>query len=225
VILFPAGWFDTGADKPWRQYELMKDKIMASLSNIDRNIVVCLGMDGRTMNNYAKDQIAIAISKDDVIALGRKYYPIRDEEEIDLATSYRSKERNKFRWFELAGRKYYLCVCYDSFGISHDKMPNFGIDIILNLVHGFYPKGERMSGYFYFTRDGFIRASKQWDCPIFGAAVFFNREIPLNWPSGAYWNQVKDIKHWKFTMNPIKALYEFREKIKEGLALVRIFNL
>jgi len=100
------------------------------------------------------------------------------------------------------------------------------MDVILDLVHGFYPKGEGGSGDVYFAKHGFAGASKEWDCLVFGAAVFFNRKIPERWPSGVYWNQGgKNTQKWRYEDNPIKSQVEFEVSIKEGTASVRIYNL
>ena len=54
------------------------------------------------------------------------------------------------------------------------------VEKILNLIHSFYPKGTSNSGDVPFVRKGFPGASKNWNCPVFGAVVFFEREI--HWP-------------------------------------------
>jgi hypothetical protein len=152
------------------------------LSEKERNIIVSLGIDGK-VGQYAKDQTGIAINKDGIEAIGRKFHPSPQEKgHVELAKDHLSKEENKSRVFDLNGRRYFLCVCYDSFGIKQKGIPNFGIDVILELVHGFYPKGEGSSGDVYFAKHGFAGASKQWGCPVFGAATFSNREIPERWP-------------------------------------------
>jgi len=189
-------------------------------------IIICLGMDGRVAQ-YAKDQIGIAISRNGIEAIGRKFHPAPQEKgHVELAKGHLSKEENKSRVFELNGKKYFLCACYDSFGIKQKGIPNFGVDVILDLVHGFYPKGKGSSGDVYFAKHGFAGASKQWGCLVFGAAVFFNRKIPENWPSGVYWNQgSKSTQEWRYADNPIKLKVKFEVGIKEGIALVRIYDL
>ena len=63
-----------------------------------------------------------------------------------------------------------MAVCYDGFGIKQKGISNFGIDVILDLVHGF---GDDYGvGHQYFAKHGFAGASKEWNCPVFGAAVF-----------------------------------------------------
>jgi hypothetical protein len=226
VILFPGGWFSADEEEARSLYEWVEKNVRNILSRNERNIVVCIGIDGR-VTQYAKDQIGIAISKKGIEAIGRKFHPAPQEKgHVELAKDYQSKEENKPRVFDLNGRNYFLCACYDSFGIKQKGIPNFGIDVILDLVHGFYPKGEGGSGDVYFAKHGFAGASKEWDCSVFGAAVFFNREIPERWPSGVYWNQGgESTQKWRYEDNPIKPQFKFEVSIKEGIALVRIYNI
>lgn len=226
VILFPGGWFNANKQEARNLNKWVEINVRDTLSEKERNIIVSLGIDGR-VSQYAKDQIGIAISKKGIEAIGRKFHPAPQEKgHVELAKDHLSKEENKSRVFDLNGRKYFLCACYDSFGIKKKRIHNFGIDVILDLVHGFYPKGEDGSGDVYFAKHGFAGASKEWDCLVFGAAVFFNREIPERWPSGVYWNQGgKSTQKWRYEDNPIKPQVEFEVSIKEGVALVRIYNI
>ena len=226
VILFPGGWFNANKQEARNLNKWVERNVLDTLSEKERNIIVSLGIDGR-VGQYAKDQIGIAISKKGIEAIGRKFHPAPQEKgHVELAKDHLSKEENKSRVFDLNGRKYFLCACYDSFGIKQKRIHNFGIDVILDLVHGFYPKGEDGSGDVYFAKHGFAGASKEWDCLVFGAAVFFNREIPERWPSGVYWNHGgKSTQKWRYEDNPIKPQVEFEVSIKEGVALVRIYNI
>ena len=186
--------------------------------------------------NYAGDQIGLAVDRDGIKAIGRKFHPAPQEKgHIKLADDYLSKEGGKSRIFELNGVKYFMCVCYDTYGIRHKNIPNPGVDIVLNLVHSFYPAGEGSSGTSYFAKHGFAGASKQWDCPVFGAVVFFRRNILQNWPTGVYWNQgSKSTTEWRYVYNPLKDEVNLKEEvnlkdevnIKEDLlALIRIYDL
>jgi len=226
VILFPGGWYSANEQEARNLYEWVGENVRDMLSKKEENIIICLGIDGRVAQ-YAKDQIGIAISKKGIEAKGRKFHSAPQEKgHVELAKDHLCKEENKSRFFDLNGRKYFLCACYDSFGIKQKKIPNFGMDVILDLVHGFYPKGEGGSGDVYFAKHGFAGASKEWDCLVFGAAVFFNRKIPERWPSGVYWNQgSKSTQKWRYEDNPIKSQVEFEISIKEGIASVRIYNL
>jgi len=226
VILFPGGWFSAGKGEARSLYKCVGEQVGGILSKKDRIMIACLGIDGRETSEWAKDQIGAAISKEGIIALGRKFHPAPNEKRyVDLANDHLEKEENRSRVFELGGRKYFICACYDSFGIKKKGIPNFGIDVILDLVHGFYPKGEDRSGDVYFAKHGFAGASKEWGCLTFGAAVFFNRRIPERWPSGVYWNQGgASTQKWRYEDNPIKPQIEFEVSIKEGITSVRMYN-
>ena len=226
VILFPGGWFSAGEKEARSLYKWVEEQVRTVLSKKDRSMIACVGIDGRETSQWAKDQIGAAISKEGIIALGRKFHPAPNERRyVDLANDHLEKEENRSRVFELGGRKYFICACYDSFGIKQKRIPNFGIDVILDLVHGFYPKGEGGSGDVHFAKHGFAGASKEWDCLVFGAAVFFNRKIPERWPSGVYWNQGgKSTQKWRYEDSPIKSQVEFEASIKEGIASVTIYN-
>lgn len=178
-------------------------------------------------DDYSQCQIAIAVSKGGIDAIGRKFHPSPQEvEHVELAKDYLYEEDGKSRVFELNGVKYFMCVCYDSYGVRHKNLPNPNVDVVLNLVHCFYPRGVGPSGDTYFARHGFAGAAKQWDCPVFGAAVFFDRNIPERWPSGVYWNQGdKSTQKWQYKDNPVKSQNEFEVNIKEGIALVKIYDL
>ena len=224
VILLPAGWLNAGKTRKANNlYERTTDHVKNILSKKKRNIVVALGIDGRD----EVDQIAIAIRKNGIEAIGRKFYPTSEEEEyLDRAQDHLSLEDNHKRIFSLNGKKYFLAVCYDSFGIRKKELPNIGIDVILNHVHRFNPKGEPISGDVYFAKNGFAGASKEWNCLVFGAAVFFKREVPDRWPTGVYWNcGSKSVQKWSYNDNPIKPASLFSIKVTEGTAHIRIYNL
>jgi len=225
VIIFPGGWFDASKQKARSLYKWAEKNVRNLLGRNQRDIVVCMGIDGR-VTQHAKDQIAIAISKRGIEAIGRKFCAAPGEKgRVELAKDHLSKEGNKSRVFELNGRKYFLCACYDCFGIRKGRIPNFGIDVVLDLIHGFdedyYGKGHP-----YFAKLGFAWTSKLWNCLVFGAAVFFHPIKPKNWPSGVYWNKSnKSVRKWKYEDNPIKPIKTKELKIKEGIALVRIYNI
>ena len=226
VILFPGGWFNANKQEARSLYKWVEKNVRDLLGRNERNIVVCMGIDGR-VTQHAKDQIGIAISKKGIEAIGRKFCAAPGEKgHVELAKDHLSKEENKSRVFELNGRKYFLCACYDCFGIRKRGIPNnFGINVILDLVHGF--GGGYGKGHPYFAKHGFARTSRHWKCSVFGAAVFFHPIKPKNWPSGVYWNKGnKNIRKWKYEDNPIKPI-KIKElpNIKEGIASIRIYNL
>ncbi|MBN1763014.1 MAG: hypothetical protein JW878_08085 [Methanomicrobia archaeon] len=191
-------------------------------------MIVCVGIDGGVdIEGYAHDQIGIAVSKSGIEAIGRKFYPAPQEKDlVKRAENYSSHEEGKSRIFELNGTKYFMCVCYDTYGLRHKNLRNSDVDVVLNLVHCFYPKGEGPCGESYFARHGFAGASKQWKCLVFGTAVFFNREIPERWPSGVYWNQGdKSTQEWKYKDNPLKPSRDISVDMPEGKAMVRVYGL
>nr|AAU83568.1 conserved hypothetical protein [uncultured archaeon GZfos31B6] len=231
VILFPGGWFCTKKEKPSTIYDWVESQIKGILEKIKPHIFVCIGIDGSTEAECGNTQIGLAVDKGGIKAMGRKFHPAPQERgHVELAPNYLSEEDGESRIFELNGVKYFMCVCYDTYGIRHLDPPNPGVDVVLNLVHCFYPQGEGPSGDPYFARHGFAGASKQWGCPVFGTAAFFNRSISDNWPTGVYWNQDdKSTRNWSYAYNPVKSEVEFRmsteNHIKEGLALIRIYDL
>ena len=237
VILFPGGYFNSGKKKANAIFNLATNRLKKELRKINRNIVVCIGVDGRIgrgyPRDYPKDQLSIAVSRKGIIAIGRKFNPIEDEKDkISSASTYQSLENGKSRIFSLNGKRFFLAVCYDIFGLK--QLPNPGVNIILNAIHQFTPickcKGEickcgAASGDVDFARKGLAGASKVWNCPVFGSVVFFNRNIPPRWPSGVRWNQGnKSVQKWKYKNNPIRTEDEFEIPIKEGVASVRIYD-
>src|SRR5207249_2238340 len=148
------------------------------------NSVICVGIDGRVF----QDQTAIAIRQEGRISIARKFHPTADEAGlISLAQDYLAPEDAVPRVFTVSDKKFYLCVCYDVFGIHHNGLNNPGVDAALTLAHRFCRKGEGMSGDVDFARKGLAGAAKQWACPVFGSVVFVDRHVPPNWPSGVLW--------------------------------------
>ena len=234
VILFPGGWFYTDKKEPCTKYNWAEKKIGDLLGAIEGHIFVCIGIDGNMGADRGNTQIGLAVDKDNIKAMGRKFHPSPQERGcVELATDYLSTEDGKSRIFELNGVKYFMCVCYDTYGLRHKELPNPGADVVLNLVHCFCPKGKGPSGEAYFAKHGFAGASREWGCPVFGTAVFFKRDIPENWPTGVYWNQgSKSTVNWGYVDNPLISKGEFYLKIKkdrsnanDDIALVKIYDL
>jgi hypothetical protein len=148
------------------------------------------------------------------------------EKNIQLADSYTEGDSGYQRIINVNGKKAFLAVCYDSFGIRHEKFKNPKVQLIFNLVHAFWPRGEKGSGEVYFAKHGFAGSSKQWKCLVFGAAVFFNREIPQNWPTGVVWNQGnKSTKEWRYKDNPLCPQKEFSIKDANEVASIRMSSI
>jgi hypothetical protein len=215
VILFPAAMFYTNEKPASTFYNQVQETLIPVLKQTSNHIIVCTGVDS------ARDQIALALDRTGIIAKGRKFYASPGEDQIELAPDSSSEEDGKSRIFELNGTRYYLCVCYDIFGLRHKDLSNPGVDVVLNLVHCFYQPGEGPSGLALFAKHGLAGASKQWGCFVFGTAVFFNREIPPLWPTGVYWNQGdKSTTKWRYSDNPIKPADSFESiTIEEGAAM------
>lgn len=198
IILFPAGFFS------YRSLRLSKlDKMVNTVKSVlaekPSNVVICLGVD----SDNGKDQLAFAIDQSGVLAVARKFYPTSDEAGcIRTAERFDGTELGHERFFEKYGKRFYLAVCYDGFGIRHQNLTNPGVDVVLVLAHRFYPRGEGPSGEVDFARKGFAGASMQWNCPVFGTAVFFNRDIPESWPTGVVWkSNGQSVKNFKYTDN------------------------
>jgi hypothetical protein len=219
VILFPAGMFYTEEKPASTFYNRVQETLIPVLKQTTSHIIVCTGVDN------ARDQIALAIDKTGIISKGRKFYTASGEGQIELAPDFLSEEDGESRIFELNGTRYYMCVCYDIFGLRHKNLSNPGVDVVLNLVHCFYQQGEGPCGEPNFARHGLAGASNQWKCPVFAAAVFF-KPIPLDWPSGVYWNRGKthsqSCTYESISISPIN---ETSFDISEGAALVRWYNL
>lgn len=226
VIIFPAGWFQAGSQEARTLYPWLEEQITLLLRQGQRQLLVCLGVDGRK-DVCTRDQVGLALSSDGIIAIGRKFHPTAQERgKIDLAGDPWAPEEEKSRVFTLHGKNYYLAVCYDSFGIRKEAVPAQSIDGVINLVHGFHPKGQGESGDVYFAKHGFAGASKQWGCPVFGAAVFFNRANIENWPSAVSWNQgEKSTQRWQYNDNPLSPRTVQSVAAKEGKVLVRVYDL
>lgn len=231
VFVLPGGFFNTGRIKASENHSKWVKAIIKELKEYRRKIVVCFGVDGREM----KDQLALAVSREGCIAMGRKFYPAKGEEAvIQKAECYLALENKKPRIFKLAGKQYYLAVCYDVYGIHKENLENPGIDVVLNFVHQFNPRGKDASGDTYFIKYGLAQGSKQWACPVFASATFFEeKNIPPDWPSGVFWNQGElPSNKWKYKTcngnkkhNPIEPSLSFLKEIPEGQALIRVFQL
>jgi hypothetical protein len=200
IILFPAGFFSTDL-----KFDDIRDDVVDSICSILKQAgskaIVCFGVDAQN----SMDQFAVAINKDGILALGKKFFPTTDEDGyINLADDPHSGELNYPRTFVTKGKKAYVAVCYDSFGIRKNHVRRHDANLILNLVHGFYPHGEGNSGDVYFAKHGFAGSSREWRCPTYAAAIFFDRKVPLNWPTGVLWNQGSaSTQKWRYQYNAI----------------------
>lgn len=226
VLVFPAGYYKTKG-RPSTRLESFAEQTRVMITAAKHEIIVCFGIDGRATKDQVKDQIAVAIGANGIIAAARKFQPTEDEDGfIDVALGPFIDEDQYTRIFEIAGRRVFLAVCYDSYGIRQRSLENPHIDIILNLVHKFNSRPAPCTSTQYFAMYGFAGSSREWGCPTFGAAVFFNRPIPPRWPTGIFWNQgAKEIKSWKYSDNPLKSLKKFDIEDATEKALVRVYHL
>jgi hypothetical protein len=153
VVLFPAGWFDA-SDEPRTLYEWAARGISKLLRPKGRRTVVCVGVDG----SDGCDQTALAITDDGIVSIARKFHPAPGGEAdfLDAAADHLCIEDGHEQVFSIGGKKMYLAVCYDTFGIQHKKTQNPGVDAVLSLIHGFGPENDRGGGSKYFTRNGLL---------------------------------------------------------------------
>lgn len=244
IILFPAGWIDAGEDRAKELYEETVKCITSVLNKEDRNIFVCIGIDGNQKEDLMRwDQIALAINKNGIQAVGKKFHPTKKEKEKKyenlvknyFAEDYLVEEDSYSRVFDLNGVRYYLSVCYDIFGLKKDGCENKNTDVILNLVHSFCSKNIKnrdceeeksgvSSGDSYYARHGFGGASKKWARPVFGAAVFYGRKVPERWPSGVMWSAGdKSTKYCTYNEISLQPTEKFNKDINECTAHIRIY--
>ena len=196
VLLLPAGYYESGRMTK-RRIRLLEKDVTKILRQANSSAIVCVGVDYRD----GDDQLAYAISTEGIIAAGRKFHPTKEERGvIAQAPDFMTTENGMERTFQVKGSTCYLAVCYDGFGIRHLDIKNPGVDIFLDLVHHFYKKGHG-SGDVDFARKGFAGASMQWKIPVFGAVVFFGREVPARWPAGVMWSGAESVKSFKYSDN------------------------
>ncbi len=165
-------------------FEWAIEGITSLLTDLSCKSVICLGFDGLD----GDEQLGIACNKDSCLAVGRKFHHMKDSiSDIVLSKSFLELENGYSRVFELKGIKFYIAVCYDIYGINHNEIENPGIDVILNVIHGFGKSGAG-SDESGFARKGLAGASQRWKCPVFGAANFTDRAIAENWPTGVFFD-------------------------------------
>jgi hypothetical protein len=198
IILLPAGFYSFSAIGSEDENRTVDD-VHKLLKDAESDATVCLGIDSDGGNT----QLAIAVNKSKIVAKGRKFYPTDKEKEngIQIAESFDSEESGYKRCFECKGKWFYLAVCYDVYGIKRCKIANPGVDAILGPVHFFTQK----SGLSRYIRLGFGGASRYWGCPVFSAAVFFEREVTEKWQPGfLFENEVQNQLRIKNSNNGLK---------------------
>ena len=182
-----------------------------------------------------KDQIALAVDRNGIIAEARKFHPTTGEKSTTvLANDYLSKENGKSRNFELNGKKFYLAVCYDLYGIRQRNLRNPGVDGVLNLIHQFTARCQceteickcgSASGDVYWAKNGMAGASVNWKCPVYGSVIFYGRKIPERWPSGVLAKGKNGSKKtWRYEDNLMKNVNVSQLKTFEGAFNVSIYK-
>ena len=228
IVVFPAGMFFTNSNPPSSIYPQLEMAISQYLANLNEHVIVCFGIDGSVdLDGYARDQIAVAVDRTGIIALGKKFYPAKAERgHVNLAKNFNITENEKSRIFSLGKSSFYLGMCYDGFGIKNQNIENPGVSGFIELAHCFYPKGQGPSGESYFARHGFAGTAREWNCPVYGTAVFFRREVPKHWPTGVIWNQGSiSTKAWNYSLNPLKPVNVEKIRVVYGTAVIRLFPI
>ena len=223
VILFPAGYFDY---KKYDENQIIKvaDDVRKILEEFSTGAVVCFGIDCKN----GKDQLAVAVNRNEILAMGRKFYPTKEDkkEEINKAEQFNDMEMGFTRIFKTCDKRFYIAVCYDCFGIRHRGIENPGVDAVLVLVHRFCKRGEGPSGNAYFARSGFAGAFKQWNCPVFGTAVFYDREIPPDWPTGIRCENTEiSIRSFKYSDNKLHWNSSYKISVGQETALCYEYDI
>ena len=224
VLTFPGGWLTAGQELAGSLIDKATTHVQACLRDYrGRDVAVSFGVDGRE----GRDQLAVAIGASGVLALGRKFFPTTFEADwVEVAEDWRAGEDGNARTFEIGGRRFFLCVCYDIFGLKKLKLKNPGADVVLGFVHSFHPKSEGNSGDVLYARHGFAGAAKAWRVPVFGAVKFHDREIPAEWPSGVAWSiRAKSTMQWCYSDNPIAPRQARRVQKGDESVETRIFAL
>lgn len=223
VVVFPAGWFSSGAEPPDELIDWVEGEVAVLVQGHKNRVAVTLGVDGRRTDHGTLDQLAFAITSDGIVGVARKFFAASDEMP-DLAKSWRDGERDRSRIVTLFGTRYYLAVCYDVFGIKRLADVKAETDAVLVHVHGFGPKGEPGSGEGLFARHGFAGASQAWGAPVFGSVTFYNRRVPATWPSGVRWvGPPASTMTWSYAKNGLSPNQVITVPCSSGKAHVRVF--
>jgi hypothetical protein len=192
VILFPAGWVHTGKENAKTEEDAVSLAVTTALIQSFSDVLVCIGIDGRMDNQgFDHDQIALVIDKNGIKQRVRKFCASPQEKEAisnDLEPMIEAKASHILSF---KNKKFFISVCYDVYANKSRpkgfELTNPGIDYVLNLVHRF-PKSGEGSGVWYYVRDNFGGASRDWKCPVFGTGIFIKRDIADMWRSGVFWN-------------------------------------
>lgn len=190
ILILPAGFLNSRSKQPETIFKEVKIELTGLIKRYNDKLFICFGIDGR----HKTDQLALAVNKVGIIAVARKFHHINNR--IELADNAFALEHNNPRHFHIKGKRPYLAVCYDIFGISKLKLNNEGnYDFIIGVIHGFGSSG----GDSDFARKGLAGAAKQWRVHSYASAVFSDNRNPTNWTSGVKWTHgsasVKDFSY------------------------------
>lgn len=242
VVLFPGGWFHTGSAPADRIIASVAAEMQERLATYPNDLVLAFGIDGlMTVEGYDRDQLGLAVGRQGLIALGRKFHLSGGDKlgNVIKAESHLAREQGYNRVFALNGRRFFIAVCYDIKGPDALRLPNPGVDVILNMVHYFFPpppRGEKkdpnaerpLSGVSDNVRKLVAGASKQWKCPAFATATFVNRGITEKYRTGMYWRMggesVMKCEMDDNSLRPVVGL-GFRQPCPEGTAEIRVYDL
>ncbi len=221
VLPFPGGWLKAGQQRPGRTLERVERQLRKLLRAQGGRLAMTFGIDGRD----SKDQLAVAMNEDGIVGMGRKFFPTKDEkDDIEAAADFAAGEGEHPRIAQLFGRRFYLVVCYDGFGIKKLSGPKPGVDAVLDHIHGFGAVGSGGSGDVLFARHGLAGASQRWGVPVFGSAHFDDRCVPPDWPSGVLWKGRKQsTMKWTYAKNGIAPTGTLAFPTSCGRAVVRVF--
>ena len=236
IILFPAGWIHTGSSEAHIPEDAVCLAVTSILKHYSSDTLVCIGIDGKMdTSRFDHDQIALLIDKHGIKQRVRKFCASPQEKDV-ISHDLESFEEAKISHiFSFKGKNFFISVCYD---ICANKpapkgigVTNPGVNYILNLVHRF-PKSGEGSGVWYFVRDNFGGASRDWKCPVFGTGIFIERDIADSWRSCVSWNLGNvPTNSPGITSDDFSIPYEtipriiFPEKSSDKYAEVRFFDL
>lgn len=191
VLILPAGFLNNNEKSPRRIYKKVERDFTELIKKHNSGLTICFGVDGKSglklsLLKSKWDQMGLAINKDGIIAIGRKFH--HKYENINLAENAFNKEDGKERYFDVKGKRGYLAVCYDVFGIAHYELENkINANFVVGLIHEFGK--SRLKGNVYFAKNGMAGASKQWGVNVYASAVFIEGKNLVKWPSGVKWRQ------------------------------------
>ncbi|MGY2132368.1 hypothetical protein ACW9KT_09075 [Hymenobacter sp. HD11105] len=221
VLILPGGYFNF-RKKPLDVYKWVKEHLPPLVKQHSPNTVVAVGLDINIGGQ--RHELAVAISKSKIKAAARKF-------QMDLPTKADGpweKEAGWNRTFTKKGKRYYLAICNDIFGLRRRKVGmELPVHAVLNTIHYFSPAGEDHGGDVQFARHGLAGAAHHWKRPVFGAAHFLRPQIPENWPSGVKWKRgLADDYHWTYADNTLKPqqIDSLRVKVGSDTAELRYYQ-